>query len=170
MRRDRGRNVRGSNIGKKIKKKAEAIYKKHYKKDFDNRQRIAFAQFKTNMTLALGKDFPERNKMTQKEENDWDKYIKQAAKFEDDEMTTKVEDVEMVKEMKSFMYVPALYVPGLERPNKRKKSQLDTRAHFFGMVYESETKSLERHGPLNPDWVEYYFDGVFVELTKLQPP
>jgi sentrin-specific protease 1 len=154
---------------KKDKQKAEAIYKKHYKKDFDNRQRIAFKQFKINMTLALGKDFPETNKMTKKEENDWDKYIKEAAKFEDDEMTTKIEDVEMVKEMKSLMYIPALWIEGLERGTKRKNSQLDTRAHFFGMVHNSETDSLERYGPLNPDWVEYYFDGVFVELTKLQP-
>ena len=70
--------------------------------------------------MALGKDFPETNRMTQQVENDWDKYIKQAAKFEDDEMTTKIEDVWMVTEMKSLMYIPALYLPGLERSNKRK--------------------------------------------------
>ena len=86
-------------------------------------------------------------------------------------MKTIVEDMETVKEMKTLMFIPPHWISELtkEHGKVKRQPQLDTRAHFLGMVYDSTTKQCKRHGPLNPAWVEHFFEGVFVELTKIQP-
>ena len=97
----------------KDSKKAANIYARFYKKHFDNRARIASDRFNTNMTLALGKNFREKNRLTDEEKEEWTLFYKHAAKGKDDDLKTIVEDMETVKEMKTLMYIPPHWISEL---------------------------------------------------------
>jgi hypothetical protein len=43
------------------------------------------------------------------------------------------------------------------------------KAHFLGLQEDPNSQYPKRIGPLNPDWIKHFFQGVFVQLVMLKP-
>ena len=155
------------------------IYNKNYKADFDKRKYPRSNSTPASVAHGLEASFPDTNQLTEQEQEDWKELAKEA-KDGDKKSKQIMKNRKTVSEITKLMYVNGTHA-GRERlpepnelrvGNKRKYDVYvkgDPRPHVFGIVYNLKTKESVRVGPLNPDWVETFFKGVFVELVKIQP-
>jgi hypothetical protein len=95
----------------------------------------------------------------------------------------------MVKEITQLQYIPACWRVGEEpyEDSKDGESQVEVsdddveetptenapesvrKAHFMGYTYNIDVKKSTKVGPLNPEWVQRFFKGVYVNLIMLEP-
>jgi hypothetical protein len=168
---------------KKDRKVALGLYKKHYKDQMEKKGRSVERQLQDNLKKHLVKDFERTNQLTKEEQEEWEEFFNSAG---DKEKKEAIKESTYVKEVKSLSYVPAKWYPG-DEPAAEEETDEDSApddqpplprllgpkprvpAHFLGLMHDPKSKFAKQTGPLNPDWVKYYFKGVFVQLVMLQP-
>jgi hypothetical protein len=134
-------------------------------------------------TKQLGEDVEITNQLTDQERKEWEDVFKQAderkrfSKKDEEEVT-------FVKELMQLMYVPAVWADGdvpnkedkeeedeEEEDNKEKKAKEEPQplfeAHFMGVRYSPATSVRKKVGHLNPEWVQHFFKGIYINLIML---
>jgi hypothetical protein len=175
----------------KDKKTALALYNRYYKDDYAKKLNLGH-QAKRKKVLKLTKqlnlNFERTNQLNDLEQKDWDEVFRLAAAG-DKVRKKEVDTITMVKEITQLQYIPASWTPGdkpykdskddeskvevsdddVEETPKEKAPEPLRKAHFMGFTYNPDVKKLTKVGPLNPEWVQRFFKGVYVNIIMLEP-
>jgi hypothetical protein len=124
----------------------------------------------------LERNFERSNQLDEDKAKEWVTLVDDAKKG-DKEKKKIIEGNNYIEEIKSLCYVPAKWLPGFEPTEEEMLSGFPipkwkwplVKAHFLGLQEDPNSQYPKKIGPLNPDWIKYFFKGVFVQLVMLKP-